>query len=367
MKPIRILVLPAISSTKYLTASNEKNYFSSWPKGSYKINVIGAFRFKWSKMLFMKYVKFYPLQGLMAFFLLCIKKYDVVIAFGSQSGVTISLIKAVLGLNKPKVIVFDIEKLGRKESGLQLRLITKACEGIDALIYHSSAQKQYYSTIIPSLAGKTHYVPLGILQEEKTLPWSESNTHNYIVALGSPSKVRRKIRDWSTVIVASNNLPTTLRIKVYGKDSFGNEDCAGEIPSKSMELFGYTPKEILSPIIERSLFALLPLWETGHSQGQLSLLYLMSLGKAVLVGKTIGIEDYIIDGETGLFYEPGNANDLIDKILFLYEHPEVNDQISRAAYEMVRTKFNIALAGQELFRIVENMLRPKPEILLPSK
>lgn len=358
----RILVLPAISRKKYLTVSNEKNYFHSWPDGSYVTDILGAFRFKWSKMLFMKYVKFYPLQGLLALLIICFKKYDLIIAFGSQSGITISLIRSILKFKRPKIVVFDVEKLGRKESGLPLQVIRKSCEGIDALIYHSSAQEQYYSTFIPSLAGKTNFIPLGITPEEKTLAWSETEPDNYIVVLGSPSSVRRKIRDWQTVIVASNHLPGTIQMKIYGKVSFGQEECGGVIPSKSMELFGYTPKETLSPIIKRSLFALLPLWETGHSQGQLSLLYLMSLGKAVLVGKTIGVEDYVVDGETGLFYEPGNAKDLIDKMLFLYEHPEITSRIGHAAYETIRTRFNIALTGRELFRIADSLVRPRSGI-----
>jgi glycosyltransferase involved in cell wall biosynthesis len=201
-------------------------------------------------------------------------------------------------------------------------------------------------------------MPLGIPPEEKTFAWNDAKPENYIVVLGTPqtSRVRRKIRDWETIVLASHQLPGKIRIKIYGKDSFTQEETDGVIPSQSIELFSYTPKKILSPIIERSLFTLLPLWETGHSQGQLSLLYLMSLGKTVLVGKTTGIVDYIVDGETGLFYEPGNTKNLIEKILFLYEHPEINDRISHAAYEEVRKKFNIALTGQELFRIIDNLL-----------
>jgi glycosyltransferase involved in cell wall biosynthesis len=357
VKRRRILVLPAISRKKYLSSSNERNYFSSWPHGSYALDTLGAFRFKWSKTLFAKHIKFYPIQGLLALFWLCFKRYDLIIAWGSQSVITISLIRSVFKFNKPKILVFDVEKLGRKTSGLQLHVIRKACESIDVLIYHSSAQQRYYSTFIPSLTGKTRFMPLGIPPEEKTLPWNDEKPENYIVALGTPqtSRVQRKIRDWKTIIRASHHLPGKIQLKIYGKESFNQEETDGILPSQSVELFGYTPKKILSPIIERSLFALLPLWETEHSQGQLSLLYLMSLGKTVLVGRTTGIEDYIVDGETGLFYEPGNTKDLIEKIHFLYEHPEIISRISHAAYETVRNKFNIANTGQELFRIIDNL------------
>jgi glycosyltransferase involved in cell wall biosynthesis len=363
-KKMKLLVLPAITKNQFYASSNERLYFNAWPLGSYDLTTVGAFKYTWTKMLFAKHLKIYPFQFLHAVLLMVLKKHDVVIAFGSQSGMPISLFKSIFKIKNPPVIVFDVEKLGRKEKGLSLKLVRKACDGIDLLLYYSRFQEEYYRTFIPELAGKTRFLHLGIPPVEKAFPWEESDKENYVVVLGTPqtSRVQRKLRDWETLITASQKFPSELRLRIYGKQQFNSADIGQAMVPASLVLFPYTPKKALSPIIERSRFAILPLWETGSAQGQLTLLYLMSLGKAVIVGKIKGIEDYVIDGKTAFYYEPGNSTDLQEKALYLYNNPLIVSQIGHQAYHAVRNHFNISIIGEKMFRLISELRSEKPHI-----
>lgn len=357
MRKINILVLPSINPKSFLRDGQNWAYFKYWPEGSYHIDLIGAFQIPFfSRYIEARYLKFFPIQALKAFFIR--NQYDLIVATGSATIVGIAFLRYVIGFKKPKLVVFDVEKFGRKTSGPKLRLIQKTCSSIDLAIYHCSSQEQYYQKYLPQLHGKTRFLPLGVHPYRKTLGWRESNKDDYLIAFGTPQtwRVRRKIRDWTTLLDAWDLLKEkSVTLKIVGQPYFTEREIGKRKIPEMIELYPFIPRDKLTPIVEKAKFALLPLWEVGHAQGQLTLLYLMSLGKAVILGNTTGVRDYVVDGETGLFYTPGNKEELVNKINYLLNHPQAMERMGRNAYSVVREKYNDKIFSEKIYELVSKL------------
>ncbi|MCS7231656.1 MAG: glycosyltransferase family 4 protein [Elusimicrobiota bacterium] len=355
MKRINILVLASINPKSFIRDGQRWAYFRYWPEGRYHIDVIGAYQIPFfSKYIEARFFKFFFIQAVVA--LSKIRKYDFIIATDTRSILGIAFFKWIFRFRRPKLIDFDIECFGRIKRGFKLKLIKKAANAIDLVIYHVSTQKSYYERYLPELNNKTQFVPLGASPYEKTLSWEDSNNDNYVVALSGAMKLNRKIRDWETLIDAWDNLgDINLKLKIIGQKKFTEKDIGKRKIPNSIELYPYIPRIKLTPIVEKAKFAILPLWEVEHAQGQLSLLYLMSLGKAVIVGNTTGIRDYVIDGETVLLYQPGNKDQLLQKIEFLLTHPQEIERIAKNAYKVVREKYNDKIFSEKIYEIISGL------------
>jgi glycosyltransferase involved in cell wall biosynthesis len=47
----------------------------------------------------------------------------------------------------------------------------------------------------------------------------------------------------------------------------------------------------------------------------------MSVGRPVVATRTPGMEDYVVDGQTGYLVDPGDSSELAAKVLHLLDNP----------------------------------------------
>ena len=66
----------------------------------------------------------------------------------------------------------------------------------------------------------------------------------------------------------------------------------------------------------------------------------MMHGKAVVCSRIGGLPEIVEDGVTGLLFEPGNANDLAEKILYLWERPELAVKMGQAGREKALREYS---------------------------
>jgi len=67
--------------------------------------------------------------------------------------------------------------------------------------------------------------------------------------------------------------------------------------------------------------------------------------KPFIGGKTGGIQEFIEDGCDGFLIEPGNINELAEKVLYIYNHPEHASRVAQKLYAKVTT-----LSTEESYR-----------------
>ena len=351
---MKILFLPDNNPNKFAVEGQKWAFFKYWPEGTYHVDMIDAYQFPFiSRKIEKKLLNMFIIQPFKAF--VRRKKYDLIIVHGSvRNFVLIGFLKYLFGFHRPNLAVFDIGCFGRIKGGLRLRILKKVARAIDCVIYHATEQEKYYTTYLPQLRTRYHFIPLGIHPYKKTCQWDESSKSSFIIALGQHDN---RYRDWKTLVNFWKKLVTKeneYRLIIVGRKRLYWDDI-GDFESLPLaEAKDYMPVIELTPLVEKARFAILPLCERGHAHGQLTLLYLMSLGKAVIVSDTIGIKDYIRDGGTGIFYKTGNSDDLLEKVMYLLKNPEEIERIGRNAYDAIREQFNEKTFSEKVYEILSS-------------
>ena len=77
----------------------------------------------------------------------------------------------------------------------------------------------------------------------------------------------------------------------------------------------------LRRVYAESLFVVVPLYNVEFQAGVTTILEAMAMGKAVIVTRTPGQTDVVIQGETGLYVPPGDAGALREAIGRLLDNP----------------------------------------------
>lgn len=75
--------------------------------------------------------------------------------------------------------------------------------------------------------------------------------------------------------------------------------------------------------------------------------------------KTGGIAEFIEDGVNGYLCEPGNANELAEKIKFLIEHPHKAKAVAKKLHQKVIEDCNCEKYFEKLIQIYNNLLNDK--------
>lgn len=79
----------------------------------------------------------------------------------------------------------------------------------------------------------------------------------------------------------------------------------------------------------------------------------MAARKPIIASRVGGVPYLIADNDNGLLFEPGNVNDLADKLSLLLRNPELRERLGTRAYERVMTEFD----EDEYVRLFEVMLQ----------
>lgn len=162
-------------------------------------------------------------------------------------------------------------------------------------------------------------------------------------------------RDYPTLIRALKKLPGIachLRIGsswMTGKGGIEHERLPGNVILKP-----FVPLSELRHCYENCRFVIIPLRKTTQwSAGCTSAVLAQALGKPVIISRTPGIPDYVLDGETGILVELGNPDAMADAIDYLWNQPGLTDAMGRRAQEWVNATFSLDDWVMRMARIIE--------------
>lgn len=332
-------------------AEGKPYWFYRYFQTPVQVDVLDVSSFPALERLEKEKLRFYVLQALRA--IPKMNRYDLVVSHGMQSGVVVSLFRRFFP-GQPRHIVFDIGSFNSAaESGGALKLMQFASHSIDGLIYHTGTQKDYYREFFPWLLPKSRFIGFGTdsaFFAAKEKPSEEESSGGYILCVGYHK------RDWDTLTRAYALLAEGWEngrlfpaLKLVGKPDYRLPESFSIPEWASLEKMPYIPVRQLMNQIAGALFCVLPLEAFNYSFGQMTLLQQMAMEKAVITARVPSMLDYVEDGKDGLFYEPGNAKDLCDKMNTLLQDPILCEKIGRQAAVSVKTLHN----EKEMARKVE--------------
>lgn len=290
-------------------------------------------------------IRFYVLQTLKV--LGRLRKYDVVISHGMQSGIVLCLFRRIFGKGKYKHIVFDIGAFNSaREEGKALKLMQFASKSLDGVIYHTESQIEYYKKCHPWLVPKSKYIVFGTDVEffaetntdveartlEKSCKIVDGNDRtvgDYILCAGFHQ------RDWDTLIKAYALSSQKKKLRLIGNPDIKIEDSL----KQNIEIMNSVSVEEFKNQIRNAYFCVIPLENLNFSFGQMTLLQQMAMGKAVLVADVPSVKAYLGD-QYNLSYKSGDVNDLKQKLDELMEKPDKVNLIGMNAKNIVGDKFD---------------------------
>ena len=121
-----------------------------------------------------------------------------------------------------------------------------------------------------------------------------------------------------------------------------------------VEFHGHASPEVFRSFYQRaSVFVMPSLFENSPY----TLLEAMACGKASVVSRSGGMPEMIRDGESGILFEPGNPNDLAEKVVGLLRNPERREAMGRAARQHVAQAYNLEVGAKNTAAFYQSVLK----------
>jgi len=281
-----------------------------------------------------------------------VKNYDLLLTFDSPSAFLFALFRAKTRVYRsiPHIMI----DVGMPEASETLKNIPSSLiygmlkqtfnqKSVSHIIFHSLCQRSFYRDALGFSEDALSYVPFGV--ETDYFKPESVKSEDYIFAAG-------EFRDFDTLL----NVYERWHAKLPELRIRSELPAPAHLPPKVKWL----PRAPISTFKAETLkakFVIVPLHYTLRSTGLMTCLQSMALGKAVLTSKVPPIDGYVTDGETALYYEPYDPEDLFRKISLLSKENRLVEDIGKAARKVVATKFDLKNMGKQLWSCVSEVLR----------
>lgn len=200
----------------------------------------------------------------------------------------------------------------------------------------SESQKQYLIGlgVPPSQIHVIHYA----VDQHYFRPMPEiAQEANLILTLGEV-----RTRNYNVLFQAVDGLPVKVLVAATGYWYAREKDTnvKTSIPS-NIEMIGRLPQTKLRELYARSGFIVLPIYDVEYAAGVTAMLEAMCMGRAVIVTRSRGIMDYIVDGETGIVVDQDDTQGLREAISYLASHPEEAKRLGENARQRIEDELNM--------------------------
>lgn len=194
--------------------------------------------------------------------------------------------------------------------------------------------------------GKVVHLPnfVNLEDYEPQYDWQE----NSIVYFGRLSKEKGLF----TLIESMKGLNIKLKIIGEGPLKESLESRVRSCGLENIKFTGYKGGDELKDEIRKAMFIILP--SEWYENNPRSIIEGFALGKPAIGARIGGIPELVKDNETGLTFEPWNADDLKRKILQLLENPSEISRMGKIARKMVDEEFNPEIHYEKLMKIYKN-------------
>ena len=258
-------------------------------------------------------------------FVIC-GKYDILITPGSRTAQLFGLYRTIFKKKKPKHIILEL-MLDESSDDLVWKiknLIQRLCfSSVDIIFVSSKKEVVPYAQRLGLSKDRIRFLPF---HTNITKPRMVSGSGSYILSAG------RTGRDFATLAAAVECLDVQIvlvsdKYHVQGIKFPSNVEIHCDIPYKKYLEFLYDCSMVI-----------VPLKKLIKSTGQVVILESMALGKPVIATNTVGTEDYIEHGVTGILVPPEDVYALRHAIVNFIKDPNFYESMAKRALERIEEK-----------------------------
>ncbi len=158
--------------------------------------------------------------------------------------------------------------------------------------------------------------------------------------------IKEKIKNIKLVLVGKGSNFETLQ-ELAKKLNIENE----------ISFEGWQPHEKLSSYIKASDFCLIPHLKSVHTDNTIphKLFQYMIFEKPVVASNCNPIKRILDETEAGVIYESGNENDLAEKVIKLYQNPEMQIEMGAKGKDAVLKKYNWDETSKNLVELYNDL------------
>jgi len=148
------------------------------------------------------------------------------------------------------------------------------------------------------------------------------------------------------------------RLKIIGEGPL-KEEMLSYVHSKAqgarIEFLGHKSHDEVTEFLKRARFLVLP--SECYENFPYSIIEAFACGKPVIASRIGGIPEMVINWQTGLLFNPGDAENLGLKIRFFMRHPDKARAMGKDAREFVLKRLNRDVYYQRLMEIYEGLIQ----------
>jgi glycosyltransferase involved in cell wall biosynthesis len=251
-------------------------------------------------------------------------KSDILVSHGPYMAFYCAIFKWLFCIRTPHIVYsFNFAELPK---GFALKRMQFAFKKIDTLVVSSHMEIELYSNYFNIPATQFDFVRWGVNypEFENTPP-----VHNgdYISAVGGNA------RDYLTFIDTMRDLPDIPAIVVVRPHNLKGL----QIPD-NVKVLTNIPMDAAYSVIANSRLMVLPLAGNAIPCGHVTIVVAMYLGIPSVVTDSSGVDDYIIEGKTGLLCDPASKKSMSQAILKIWNDSDLCSLLSKNSLQFANTR-----------------------------
>ncbi len=163
------------------------------------------------------------------------------------------------------------------------------------------------------------------------------------------------IKGVRTLLTAMRGLPTVpLYLAGTGELEAELRTIVAEQKLDNVTFLGHLEKQALTELMQRALCTIVP--SEWYENYPMSILESFACGTPVIGSRIGGIPELVRDGESGLLFEPRNANDLRQKITELVDQRDLAIQMGKNARRQVEIENNPDAHYQAMIQLYQTLI-----------
>jgi glycosyltransferase involved in cell wall biosynthesis len=289
------------------------------------------------------------------------RRYRVIFTDGEQVGLPLAGLLKIGGFGpRPRHLMIAHILSVRKKLALldTLRLYTH----IDTFFTYSTYQKDFIQQRWKLMDGQVVFTPFMVDANffspmEAELAGKNGGMMRSLAGIpledGRPliSAVGLEFRDYPTLLAAVDGLDVTVVIAAASPWSKHSNSATGRTIPDNVIVRKFSQYD-LRQLYAASRFVAVPLYPVAFQAGVTTILEAMAMQRAVIVTRTQGQTDVVVEGETGLYVAPQSPEDLRKAICYLLAHPKQADRLGAQGRLRVLEEMSLDLYTSRLKRYV---------------